>query len=94
VTSPARELDDFWIENSLHAAERNCAFGAMKEASFYEKPSERATREKSEAIRRARKLARKHAIREGLIAAPVKKLSNRRPARALPSVGPTKPQQR
>jgi small subunit ribosomal protein S21 len=34
----------------------------------YEKPSERATREKAEAIRRARKMARKQAIREGLIA--------------------------
>jgi len=33
----------------------------------YEKPSERKTREKSEAIRRARKLARKKAEREGLI---------------------------
>src|SRR6516165_3213405 len=29
-----------------------------KRAAFYEKPSEKATREKSEAIRRARKLAR------------------------------------
>jgi small subunit ribosomal protein S21 len=36
----------------------------------YEKPSERTIREKSEAIRRARKLARKRMIREGLIAAP------------------------
>ena len=36
----------------------------------YEKPSEKAVREKAEAIRRARKLARKQAIREGLIAAP------------------------
>ena len=36
----------------------------------YEKPSERKAREKGEAIRRARKQARKTAIREGLIAAP------------------------
>ena len=36
----------------------------------YEKPSERKAREKGEAIRRARKQARKIAIREGLIAAP------------------------
>jgi hypothetical protein len=37
----------------------------MRRASFYEKPSEKKTREKSEAIRRARKLARKKAIRDG-----------------------------
>ena len=36
----------------------------------YEKPSERKAREKGEAIRRARKQARKTAIKEGLIAAP------------------------
>jgi small subunit ribosomal protein S21 len=39
----------------------------------YEKPSEKAVREKAESIRRARKMARKQAIREGLIAAPKKK---------------------
>jgi len=63
----------------------------MKRAAFYEKPSEKAAREKSEAIRRARKLARKQAIREGLIAAPVKKPNDRRPTRALPSVAPASP---
>jgi small subunit ribosomal protein S21 len=47
----------------------------MKRRRFYEKPSEQATREKSEAVRRLRKLARKQAIREGLIAAPKKKLA-------------------
>jgi small subunit ribosomal protein S21 len=41
----------------------------MKRRRFYEKPSEQATREKAEAARRARKLARKQAIRDGLIAA-------------------------
>jgi len=45
----------------------------MKQRRYYEKPSERTTREKAEAIRRARKLARKQAIREGLIAAPKKR---------------------
>jgi small subunit ribosomal protein S21 len=39
----------------------------MKQRRSYEKPSERKTREKSEAIRRARKAARKQAQREGLI---------------------------
>ena len=47
--------------------QREGVFREMKRASFYEKPSEKAAREKSEAIRRARKLARKQAIREGLI---------------------------
>src|SRR5215472_17206175 len=69
--------------------QREGMFREMRRASFYEKPSERKTREKSEAIRRARKLARKQAIREGLIAAPVKKPHDRRPTRALPSVAPT-----
>jgi small subunit ribosomal protein S21 len=39
----------------------------MKLRSHYEKPSERKTREKAEAVRRARKLARKKLQREGLL---------------------------
>lgn len=50
--------------------QREGIFREMKQRSAYEKPSERKTREKAEAVRRARKLARKQAIREGLIAAP------------------------
>jgi small subunit ribosomal protein S21 len=50
--------------------QREGVFREMKRKRFYEKPSERATRERSEAVRRARKLARKKAQREGLIAAP------------------------
>jgi small subunit ribosomal protein S21 len=53
--------------------QREGVFREMKRRRFYEKPSEKSTREKAEAIRRARKLARKQAIREGLIAAPVTK---------------------
>ena len=53
--------------------QREGVFREMKARRFYEKPSERTTREKAEAIRRMRKLARKQAIREGLIAAPPKK---------------------
>ena len=45
----------------------------LKLRRHYEKPSEKAVREKAESIRRARKMARKQAIREGLIAAPKKK---------------------
>jgi small subunit ribosomal protein S21 len=60
--------------------QREGVFREMKQRRAYEKPSERKTREKSEAIRRARKLARKQAIREGLLPAPSKKkLPERRP---------------
>src|SRR5688500_6635221 len=50
--------------------QREGIFREMKQRKAYEKPSERKAREKAEAIRRARKQARKTAIREGLIAAP------------------------
>jgi small subunit ribosomal protein S21 len=50
--------------------QREGVFREMKQRKAYEKPSERKTREKAEAVRRARKAARKTAIREGLIAAP------------------------
>jgi small subunit ribosomal protein S21 len=52
--------------------QREGVFREMKRRRFYEKPSEQAAREKSEAVRRLRKLARKQAVREGLIAAPKK----------------------
>jgi small subunit ribosomal protein S21 len=55
--------------------QREGVFREMKQRRFYEKPSARATREKAEAVRRARKLARKKAIREGLIAAPKKRVA-------------------
>ena len=47
--------------------------GVLRELKLrraYEKPSERKVREKAEAVRRARKLARKQAQREGLLPAP------------------------
>jgi small subunit ribosomal protein S21 len=50
----------------------------MKRRKAYEKPSERKTREKAEAIRRARKAARKKAQREGLIPAPKREEAPRR----------------
>ena len=53
--------------------QREGLFRDMKARSAYEKPSEKRAREKSEAIRRARKLARKKAQREGLIPGPAKK---------------------
>ena len=66
--------------------QREGVFREMKLRGHYEKPSERKVREKSDAIRRARKLARKQAIREGLIAAPVKKpMTSARPGRPFPA---------
>ena len=65
--------------------QREGVFREMTRRRFYEKPSEQAAREKSEAVRRLRKLARKQAVREGLIAAPKKKPAPlRRGAAALP----------
>ena len=58
--------------------QREGIFREMKRRRFYEKPSEKTAREKSEATRRARKLARKQAQREGLIPAPRKKLPDAR----------------
>lgn len=45
--------------------QREGIFREMKLRNFYEKPSEKRAREKAEAIRRARKLARKKLQREG-----------------------------
>lgn len=60
--------------------QREGVFREMKLRRCYEKPSEKAAREKNEAIRRARKLARKKAVREGLIPAPRnKRLNVRKP---------------
>lgn len=64
--------------------QREGVFRELKRQRYYEKPSERRAREKGEAIRRARKAARKQAQREGLIAAPKKKP---RPTRGRPAAG-------
>ena len=47
--------------------QREGVFREMKLRSHYEKPSEKRVRQKTEAIRRARKLARKKLQREGLL---------------------------
>jgi small subunit ribosomal protein S21 len=47
--------------------QREGLFREMKLRKHYEKPSERRVREKAEAVRRARKLARKKLQREGLL---------------------------
>ena len=67
----------------------------MKLRGHYEKPSEKKAREKAEAIRRARKLARKKLQREGLL--PMKpKTDTRGPGgpgagRGGPGAGPRGP---
>ncbi len=63
--------------------QREGVFREMKARRSYEKPSERRAREKSEAVRRSRKAARKLAQREGLIAAPKKKARAPRPGMRL-----------
>jgi len=70
--------------------QREGVFREMKRRRFYEKPSERSAREQNEALRRARKLARKNAQREGLLPAPREKKppAGRPPGRGAP------PQQR
>jgi small subunit ribosomal protein S21 len=69
--------------------QREGIFREMKQRKAYEKPSVRKAREKAEAVRRARKQARKTAIREGLIAAPKPKprfpAGSRRPGFPSPS---------
>ena len=47
--------------------QREGIFREMKLRNYFEKPSEKKAREKAEAIRRARKLARKRMQREGLL---------------------------
>jgi small subunit ribosomal protein S21 len=47
--------------------QREGIFREMKLRNYFEKPSERKAREKAEAVRRARKLARKRLQREGLL---------------------------
>jgi len=76
--------------------QREGIFREMKQRKAYEKPSVRKAREKAEAVRRARKQARKTAIREGLIAAPKPKPrfpGPRRPGFPSASPAPSQAQQ-
>ena len=60
--------------------QREGIFREMKLRGHYEKPSEKRAREKAEAVRRARKLARKKLQREGLL-----------PVKAKPVIGAPRP---
>ncbi len=54
--------------------QREGTFREMKRHVHYEKPSEKRARQKAEAVRRARKLARKRMQREGLLPPPKPKV--------------------
>lgn len=68
--------------------QREGVFREMKQRRSYEKPSERRIREKAEALRRSRKLARKQAQREGLLPMPKRKVPTR-PQRAGAAPAPS-----
>jgi small subunit ribosomal protein S21 len=67
--------------------QREGIFREMKQRKSYEKPSERKNREKGEAVRRARKAARKKDQREGLIPMPKLKERDARAPRAGGGMG-------
>ena len=70
-------------EQALRALKRKMQregiFREMKRRKAYEKPSDRRTREKAEAIRRVRKAAQKQAQRDGLIPMPKRREDARMP---------------
>lgn len=68
--------------------QREGIFRELKLRAAYEKPSERRNREKAEAIRRARKVARKKAQREGLLPMPKPKPrpTGRRPSQTVDQI--------
>ena len=59
------------VEQALRALkkkmQREGMFREMKARQYFEKPSEKKARQRAEAVRRARKLARKRAQREGIV---------------------------
>jgi small subunit ribosomal protein S21 len=72
IGSPVQVLvRDNNVDQALKALkkkmQREGIFREMKLRGHYEKPSEKRAREKAEAVRRARKLARKKLQREGLL---------------------------
>ena len=72
--------------------QREGIFREMKLRGHYEKPSTKKAREKAEAIRRARKLARKRAQREGLLPGkPKPPLRTGAPGRGGPGAAPRPP---
>jgi small subunit ribosomal protein S21 len=62
--------------------QREGIFRQLKQAEFFEKPSEKRVREQAEAIRRSKKMERKKLQREGLL--PMPKGKPKRPVRTNP----------
>ncbi|MBO0662372.1 30S ribosomal protein S21 [Jiella sp. MQZ9-1] len=75
------DVRDNNVDQALRALkkklQREGVFREMKARRAYEKPSERRAREKQQAIRRSRKLARKQAQREGLLPGPKRRTASR-----------------
>ena len=71
--------------------QREGVFREMKLRGHYEKPSEKRVREKAEAIRRARKLARKKLQREGLLPMKPRPVPGAAPGRGGPARTPRPP---
>jgi len=69
--------------------QREGIFREIKQHGAYEKPSQRRVREKAEAIRRAKKVARKKAQREGLLPMPKPKVKPNGRAGALRAPRPS-----
>ena len=65
------QVRDNNVDQALRALkkkmQREGVFREMKLRQHFEKPSVKRAREKAEAVRRARKLARKKAQREGML---------------------------
>lgn len=83
------------IEQALKALKRKMqregTFKEMKLRRFYEKPSEKAARERAESARRRRKRARKQAVLDGLLPPPKKRLNKRPPLRPGSPPQPLRP---
>lgn len=62
--------------------QREGLFREMKARQHFEKPSEKKARQRAEAVRRARKLARKRAQREGLLPGSPRPAAAAQPSRA------------
>jgi small subunit ribosomal protein S21 len=76
--------------------QREGVFREMRQRGAYEKPSEKKAREKAEAIRRGRKMARKQMQRDGLLPAPKPKPKferKPRPAAGQPLANPFAPKE-
>jgi small subunit ribosomal protein S21 len=71
--------------------QREGLFREMKQRRAYEKPSEKRAREAAEAVRRARKLARKKAQNEGLLPKPKRNVQRAAQRPTAPAFSAAKP---